>query len=164
METLKTNEEIKKEISETMEELSWVVEGGDAHDLQDACDKAHACLADTLALIERLESDVSFYKGISKSVSQTNDKAVSLINRLITLGCEKSEKIGKLTTERDTAVKALMLVSDKVEQAQDILDNDVFHRVGYNTYLALRNMVDDILSWQVEAEEHSEQKEQSHET
>ena len=159
METLKTNEEIKKEISEAMEELSWVIEGGDLRDLQNACHKAYACLADTFSLIERLESDASFYKGISKSVSKTNDKAVSLINRLITLGCEKSEKIGKLTTERDTAVKALMLVSDKVEQAQDILDNDIFHRVDYNTYLALRNMVDDILSWQIETEDHHESKE-----
>lgn len=51
----KTPDEIKKGIVEAIEEVSWVVEGGDAHDLQDACDKAHASMADALALIEQLE-------------------------------------------------------------------------------------------------------------
>lgn len=37
--------------------VSWVVEGGDAHDLQDACDKAHASMADALSLIEQLERE-----------------------------------------------------------------------------------------------------------
>ena len=99
MGTLKTNEEIKKEISETMEELSWVVEGGDVHDLQDACDKAHACLADTLALIERLESDASFYKNISALMDKTNGEALSLIDSLIESNLKRAEKIEQLKAQ-----------------------------------------------------------------
>jgi len=99
MGTLKTNEEIKKEISKTMEELSWVVEGGDAHDLQDACDKAHACLADTLALIERLESDASFYKNISALMDKTNKEALSLIDSLIESNLKRGERIEQLKAQ-----------------------------------------------------------------
>ena len=99
MGTLKTNEEIKKEISEAMEELSWVVEGGDAHDLQDTCDKAHACLADTLALIERLESDASFYKNISALMDKTNGEALSLIDSLIESNLKRAEKIEQLKAQ-----------------------------------------------------------------
>lgn len=101
MGTLKTNEEIKKEISETMEELSWVVEGGDAHDLQDACDKAHACLADTLALIERLESEVSFYKNISALNAKTCDMQNELIEEIKTDRARISENIKWMEAERD---------------------------------------------------------------
>lgn len=54
---MKKPEEIKKGIVEAIEEVSWVVEGGDAHDLQDACDKAHASMADALAIIEQLERE-----------------------------------------------------------------------------------------------------------
>lgn len=50
-------EEIKKGLVEAMEETSWVVEGGDAHDLQDACDMAHASMADALAYIHQLERE-----------------------------------------------------------------------------------------------------------
>lgn len=54
---MKTPDEIKKGIVEAIDEVSWVVEGGDAHDLQDACDKAHASMADALALIDQLERE-----------------------------------------------------------------------------------------------------------
>ena len=47
---------------EAIEEASWVVEGGDAHDLQDACDMAHASMADALAYIKQLESNDSQVK------------------------------------------------------------------------------------------------------
>ena len=108
MGTLKTNEEIKKEISETMEELSWVVEGGDVHDLQDACDKAHACLADTLALIERLESDASFYKNISALMDKTNKEALSLIDSLIESNLKRGEKIEQLKAQNAELSKNIM--------------------------------------------------------
>lgn len=91
MRTLKTNEEIKKEISEAMEELSWVVEGGDAHDLQDACDKAHACLADTLALIERLEKSCD-------GAFETRKKLFDGIAELL-------EALNKLQAERDAVMR-----------------------------------------------------------
>lgn len=54
----KRTDEIKKGLVETIEEIAWVVEGGDAHDLQDACDMAHASMADALALIQQLEAQV----------------------------------------------------------------------------------------------------------
>lgn len=54
---MKTSEKIKNGIVEAIDEVRWVVEGGDAHDLQDACDKAHASMADALALIEQLERE-----------------------------------------------------------------------------------------------------------
>ena len=110
MGTLKTNEEIKKEISETMEELSWVVEGGDAHDLQDACVKAHACLADTLALIERLESDASFYKNISALMDKTNREALSVVDSLMESNFERSEKIVELQKDREEMAKWLKIL------------------------------------------------------
>ena len=54
---MKSPEEIKKGLVEAIEETAWVVEGGDAHDLQDACDMAHASMADALALIQQLEAE-----------------------------------------------------------------------------------------------------------
>ena len=101
MGTLKTNEDIKKEISETMDELSWVVEGGDAHDLQDACDKAHATFADTICLIQRLESDATFYKAISELSGRTCDEAIEEMNRLLRENVELSEKIRQLEKRRE---------------------------------------------------------------
>lgn len=58
-----------------------------------------------------------------------------------------------LRSERDIAVKALISVSDKVEMVQEILDDDIFHRVEYDVYLQLRDLVDnEIMSWQYEPE------------
>ena len=54
---MKTAEEIKKGLVEVIEEASWVVEGGDAHDLIDVVDKAHASMADALAYIQQLERE-----------------------------------------------------------------------------------------------------------
>lgn len=122
MGTLKTNEEIKKEISETMEELSWVVEGGDAHDLQDACDKAHACLADTLALIERLESDASFYKNISALMDKTNGEALSLIDSLIESNLKRAEKIEQLKAQIAEKNEKIRLLCADIEEAKKKLD------------------------------------------
>lgn len=51
----KTPEDVKKGIIEAIEEVSWVVEDGDPYDLQYACDKAHASMADALALIQQFE-------------------------------------------------------------------------------------------------------------
>ena len=52
---MKKPDEIKKGLVEAIEEASWVVEGGDAHDLVDAVEKAHASMADALAYIQQLE-------------------------------------------------------------------------------------------------------------
>lgn len=53
----KTPDEIKMGLVEAIEEASWVVEGGDAHDLIDAVEKAHASMADALACIRQLEAE-----------------------------------------------------------------------------------------------------------
>ncbi len=54
---MKTHDEIKKGLVEAIEEASWVVEGGDAHDLIDAVELAHVSMADALALIQQLERE-----------------------------------------------------------------------------------------------------------
>lgn len=54
---MKTPDEIKKGLVEAIEETAWVVEGGDAHDLQDVCDMAHASMADALAYIQQIEAE-----------------------------------------------------------------------------------------------------------
>lgn len=53
----RTPEEIKRGLVDAIEEASWVVEGGDAHDLIDAVEKAHASMADALAYIQQLEHE-----------------------------------------------------------------------------------------------------------
>lgn len=55
---MKKPEEIKKGLVEAIEEASWAVEGGDAHDLIDAVENAHASMADALAYIQQLEAQV----------------------------------------------------------------------------------------------------------
>lgn len=54
---MKSPDEIKKALIDAMETASWVVVGGDAHDLLDAVDQLHASCADALAYINDLEAD-----------------------------------------------------------------------------------------------------------
>ena len=54
---LRNPDEIKRGLVEAIEEAAWVVEGGDAHDLLDAVDKAHASMADALSYIQQLERE-----------------------------------------------------------------------------------------------------------
>ena len=54
---MKMPEENKKRLIEAMETASWVVEGGDAHDLKDAVEQLHASCADALAYIQQLERE-----------------------------------------------------------------------------------------------------------
>lgn len=70
---MKTPDEIKKGIVEAIDEVSWVVEGGYAHDLQDACDKANASMADALAYIEQLETDNEMLMGMVKGHSKFSE-------------------------------------------------------------------------------------------
>lgn len=53
----RTPEEIKKGLVEAIEEASWVVEGGDAHDLIDTVEKAHVSMAYALTYIQQLERE-----------------------------------------------------------------------------------------------------------
>lgn len=87
---VKTPEEIKKGIVESIEELSWVVEGGDAHDLQDACNKAHACMADALSLIDQLERERD------AAIEALHDVRASVAG-LVCMVDSKDEKIQKWT-------------------------------------------------------------------
>ena len=50
-------EKIKHSLIDAIEECAWVVEGGDAHDLIDAVEKAHASMAESLTLIRQLERE-----------------------------------------------------------------------------------------------------------
>lgn len=54
---MKTPVEIKTQIDEVMDEASWAMGGGDAHDLLEALDKTYASLADALTLIQQLETE-----------------------------------------------------------------------------------------------------------
>ena len=48
-------EKIKQNLIDAIEECAWVVEGGDAHDLIDAAEQAHAAMAKALACIQYFE-------------------------------------------------------------------------------------------------------------
>ena len=79
---MKKPEEIKKGLVEAIEEASWVVEGGDAHDLIDAVENAHASMADALALIQQLEAQVPRWISAKTPPKdwRENDKDKTLIN------------------------------------------------------------------------------------
>ena len=71
---MKTAEEIKKGLVEAIEEASWVVEGGDAHDLIDAVDKAHASMADALAYIRQLEAQAPKWISVEERLPKEGQK------------------------------------------------------------------------------------------
>ena len=48
-------ETIKQNLINAIEECAWVVEGGDAHDLIDAAEQAHAAMVEALSCIKYLE-------------------------------------------------------------------------------------------------------------
>lgn len=106
-------------------------------------------------------------KLILQRIQQLEAQNAALSENIMWMEAERDDlkrTIRQLEVERDIAVKALILVRDKVEQAHNILIDDIVHRVDDDTYLVLSNMVSGMLDWAVENEEHSEQKEQSHET
>ena len=76
---MKNPDEIKRGLVEAIEEVSWVTEGGDAHDLIDACEKAPASMADAPAYIQQLEDHIG----------------------------DITKKVERLETERDAAVSEL---------------------------------------------------------
>lgn len=53
---MKTPDEIKSELVETIKDANIVIEYGDAHDLMDAVEQGHAVMADALAYIQQLEN------------------------------------------------------------------------------------------------------------
>ena len=77
---MKTAEEIKKGLVEAIEEASWVVEGGDAHDLIDAVDKAHASMADALAYIQQLEAQVPKWISVEERLPEVSDVVLVIAN------------------------------------------------------------------------------------
>jgi hypothetical protein len=54
---MKTPDEIKKEIDAALEEASWAIGVGDAHDLIEALEKTYASMASALAYIQQLERE-----------------------------------------------------------------------------------------------------------
>lgn len=77
---MKTPEEIKKGLVEAIEEASWVVEGGDAHDLIDAVEKAHASMADALAYIQQLESALPKWISVEERLPEVSDLVLVIAN------------------------------------------------------------------------------------
>lgn len=122
---------------EAIEEASWVVEGGDAHDLQDACDMAHASMADALAYTQQLESNDSQVK---KALS---DNGFASLEAFL-------QSYNQVKKERDAAIEELSGVLGKVENAADFIDEEIYCDLDYGTYRNLRDVVDDIAIWQNE--------------
>lgn len=73
---MKTPKEIKKGFIDAMEDASWVVEGGDAHDLIDAVEKAHASMADALACIERLEAQIPRWISVEETLPKYGERVL----------------------------------------------------------------------------------------
>ncbi len=69
---MRTPEEVKDGIVKAIETASWVVEGGDAHDLLDAVEQLHATCTDALALIRQLERERDAAIADVKSLCSTN--------------------------------------------------------------------------------------------
>ena len=102
---MKSADEIKKGLVETIEECAWVVEGGDAHDLQDACDKAHASMADALALIQQLEAEISDAKNNHQHTIDIAERQKGQIDRL-------KKVVVRLNAERAAAVAELKMIGE----------------------------------------------------
>lgn len=77
---MKKPEEIKKGLVEAIEEASWVVEGGDAHDLIDAVENAHASMADALSLIQQLESQVPRWISVEERLPERKPPYCQTVN------------------------------------------------------------------------------------
>ena len=90
---MKTPVEIKAQIDEVMDEASWAMGGGDAHDLLDALDKTYASLADALALIQQLERE--------------RDEARNDLDTLNYANTELHSAYEAMKRERDAAVERL---------------------------------------------------------
>lgn len=93
MMVMKTPCDIKNELVEAITEVSWVVESGDAHDLQDACDLAHESMDDAFNLIEQLEADNA---QLNRCIENMTDKLNAA-----------NDEIAQLQAERDAAVEDL---------------------------------------------------------
>lgn len=100
---------------------------------------------DALALIQQLEAENA---QLHRCIENMTDKLNAA-----------HDEAAKLQAERDAAVKELEHVAEKVDQSAVYIDNDIYSVVDYNTYLNLRNMVDDFANWQYESEWRGVQKE-----
>ena len=88
---MKTPEEIKKGLIEAIEETSWVVEGGNAHDLIDACEMAHASMADALAYIQKLEAQVPRWISVEERLPEGEDPVLILVKETERYGLHKEK-------------------------------------------------------------------------
>ena len=77
MTVTKTPCDIKNGLIEAIAEVSWVVESGDAHDLQDACDLAHESMDNAFDYIQQLETDnaqqARCIENLTDKLNATND-------------------------------------------------------------------------------------------
>ena len=96
---VKTPCDIKNELVEAITEVSWVVESGDAHDLQDACDLAHESMDDAFNLIEQLEADNA---QLNRCIENMTDKLNAA-----------NDEIAQLQAERDAALADFKLYRER---------------------------------------------------
>lgn len=116
--------------------------------------------AELLENIMWMEAERDDFKRTVHQLEKGNDRMTDELCNSYNIQNEQLARIqqleaenASLRSERDIAVKALISVSDKVEMVQGILDDDIFHRVEYDVYLQLRDLVDnEIMSWQYESE------------
>ena len=85
---MKKPEEIKKGLVEAIEEASWAVERGDAHDLIDAVDNTLASMANALAYIQQLEAQVPRWIPVEERLPATDDDVLIVTNNEFGTGYE----------------------------------------------------------------------------
>ena len=115
---MKTPVEIKAQIDEVMDEASWAMGGGDAHDLLDALDKTYASLADALALIQQLERE--------------RDEARNDLDTLNYANTELHSAYEAMKRERDAAVEQLTETSNEIGSCKGCVH---YTNPGYKCYL-----------------------------
>jgi hypothetical protein len=96
MMVMKTPCDIKNELVEAITEVSWVVESGDAHDLQDACDLAHESMDDALALIQQLQDDNAEKDKRIQEHEVERDKLKEALGLMVYQYCVRGDKLDHL--------------------------------------------------------------------
>lgn len=121
---MKTPDEIKKGLVEAIEEASWVVEGGDAHDLIDAVEKAHASMADALACIQQLEYENKDLLEERELNEHLRDKVKQLETAHRTEYCEEADYDCKALGEARKRIAELEAQAPKWISVEERLPDD----------------------------------------
>lgn len=93
--------------------------------------------SDSLAYIQQLESS---YSQVKKALS---DNGFASLEAFL-------QAYNQVKAERDAAIEELERVLEKVENAADFIDEEIYYDLDYGTYRNLRDVVDDIAIWENE--------------